>query len=346
MKNVERVVIPWSIEKIYQKRDSISCPDFQREPKLWKIRDKQLLIDSIFNDIDIPKLYFSKIGKEEYEVIDGQQRLWAIWEFIDNEYDCKLNSKSYKFRDLNNDIELQFLNYEIQIVEIKGATKDYLRELFLRLQLGLLLITGEKLHAKVGYMKDFVFNEMNSHKFIQLIKIPNHRYAKQTLCAQIVINSFYKEKIDQFSGTRYEDLKIFFEQYQKPEGDDLIFFKKKCRSILKVLNELEKYFGEKIAEIKNRSLILSIYLFVEFIMNADNVIDKKMPKFVEFVIKLWKRIKEEDKAGFDRKNKELYIFKSHLNNAPGERYQIQNRHEKLLEYFEHYLKTNKIKGDS
>ena len=47
-------------------------------------KDKDKLI--IWNDIDIPKLYFYDLGKNNYEVIDGQQRLWAIWEYVDNEY--------------------------------------------------------------------------------------------------------------------------------------------------------------------------------------------------------------------------------------------------------------------
>ena len=68
-------------------------------------------------------------------------------------------------------------------------------------------------------------------------------------------------------------------------------------------------------------------------------------KFVEFVFALWARLREEISAGFDRKNRELYVFETMLSSAPGERYQIERRHQKLLEYYEHFLKTARVKGD-
>ena len=77
---MKRNIGEWRIEDIHKKREIISFPDYQREPKLWSPKDKELLIDSILEDVDIPSLYFYKIpSKEEYEVVDGQQRLWAIW---------------------------------------------------------------------------------------------------------------------------------------------------------------------------------------------------------------------------------------------------------------------------
>jgi hypothetical protein len=39
------------------------------------------------------------------------------------------------------------------------------------------------------------------------------------------------------------------------------------------------------------------------------------------------------------------LFQSCLSSAPGEEYQIRNRHEKLEKYFTHFKKTKKIPGD-
>ncbi len=66
---------------------------------------------------------------------------------------------------------------------------------------------------------------------------------------------------------------------------------------------------------------------------------------MDFVFKLWRRLREEISAGFDRKNKELYTFETYLSSAPGEKYQIERRHEKLREYYAYFSKTGKIKGD-
>jgi len=354
---MKRKVEDFIVDDIYKMREQISFPDFQREPNVWTEQDKQLLIDSILQDIDIPKLYFNVVEGKEYEVIDGQQRLWAIWEFIDNGYTYKTDSKDErlkklegkKFKDLPSDFQKEILSYKLQITLIFKASEDYLRKLFLRLQLGKLLITGEKLHASVGLLKDFIFKEMVKHLFIQTLKIPDRRFAKQTLCAQICINSFLKENIDDFSRTRYEDLKYFFETYAHLEGKELNDFKKRCNHITNVLDILNNYFKENAYKLKNRSFILSVFLFVEELFKRSEKremkIDNIMPTFVEFVIKFLDHLKEEASAGIDRKNKELYIFESYLSNAPGEKYQIERRHLKLKAFFEYYQKTTKIKGD-
>lgn len=334
-----------TVEQLYSIRDQITFPDYQREPKLWGKKDKQLLIDSILKDIDIPKLYFNRLSKDEYEVIDGQQRLWAIWEFIGNEYGIADNGQIKKFKELDSECKTKILNYKFQITIIEKASEDDLRTLFLRLQLGLLLITGEKLKASFGKMRDFIFNTMVVHPFISTVGIPPRRFSKQTLCAQICINSFSKENKKEFSRTRYEDLEYFFRFYANPQGQDLAFFRSKTKEIVSTLDVLNIHFGERAKDLRNRSLILSIYLFVdELSLNRAN--RKILSKFVEFVFILIGRLREESKKGFYRKNEELYKFESFLSNAPGEKYQITNRQNQLRELFDYYLTTGKIKGDS
>lgn len=82
--------IPLPISTIYSKRERIDpTPDYQRPPA-WTKKQKQLLIDSILREYDIPKMYWRKMKREdgiEYEVIDGQQRLRTIWSFESGEFE-------------------------------------------------------------------------------------------------------------------------------------------------------------------------------------------------------------------------------------------------------------------
>jgi hypothetical protein len=100
-------------------------------------------------------------------------------------------------------------------------------------------------------------------------------------------------------------------------------------------------FGATTKELKNRSYILSIFLFVERHRPKDN----EWKLFASFVFDLWKRLKEEARLGMDRKNRELYTFQSLLSSAPGEAYQIEGRDKKLVEYFDFYRLRKIIKGD-
>ena len=348
---MKRIIAEWTIAEVYNKRDNFLEADYQRNPKLWKTAEKQLLIDSILTSIDIPKIYLNEISKDQYEIVDGQQRLYAIWEFIDNEY--KFTSKELKeldgklFSEFHQKYQDAILNYKLQFTLIKNASDEYLRTLFLRLQLGLLLKAGEKLKAETGEMRDFIFGKMVKHPFIDKINIPNRRYAKQSLCSQICINSFRRAKLKAFSRTRYEDLYYFFREYKQVATEDKKFFDERCQHIMNVLDKLDKHFGDNANDLRNRSFILSIYLFVEDLYEEDDkTLDKTIPLIVSFMIKLMERLKEEANLGIQRTNEELYRFESYLSNAPGEKYQIEKRHDKLIELFEYFLKNkSKIKGD-
>ncbi|MBE3041014.1 DUF262 domain-containing protein, partial [Candidatus Bathyarchaeota archaeon] len=336
----------WSIEKLHKDRIIISYPEYQRQDNLWSDDKKALLIDSILRNIDIPKLYFSKTENESYEVIDGHQRLWAIWQFLDDEYSIKMGGKSLKFQDLSHSQQEMIKKATLQISILDGADDEYLRDLFLRLQFGLPLITGEKLHAASGLMKDYIFRDLCKCKFIVNIGIPCRRYAKETLAAQICINSFNREKNNSFARTRYEDLKYFFLEYAHPTGIDHTYFTRKIKKIDKIMTLLWEYFGSKASELRNRSYILSIYLLLEELQGNNEDHSEAFKKlFVNFIIILWKKLKDEVRMGFSRTNKELYSLETLLSSAPGEKYQIEGRHIMMRENFEYFRKTQRIKGE-
>ncbi len=196
MKPIKRELIEITIKALHDMRAKINFPDYQREANLWSIEKKMLLIDSIVENIDIPKLYFAPSEDQdfEYDVIDGQQRLWAIWGFFDNDF--ALKDKKVKYEDLEKDIKNKIDNYKLQITLIHDGSDEYLRTLFLRLQLGLILVSGEKLHAMKGEMKNFIFETMANHKFIkEKISIPCRRFAHETFVCPNMHKLFYSCEI-------------------------------------------------------------------------------------------------------------------------------------------------------
>jgi hypothetical protein len=344
---MKRQVQDWPVPKLQKEQMRITFPEYQREKELWSPEAKASLIDSIFKDIDIPKLYFNLNDKKEYEVVDGNQRLGAILEYLSDQYLCLVDGEKKKFSDLSAAEKKIIENYTLQITVFQDAKDEFLREHFVRLQLGVPLVAGEKLNALSGQMKEFVFDKLVRLAFIRNLGIPKRRFAKQTLCAQICINSFGRKKLGTFQRTRWGDLRDFFREYAHPQSTDLELFNDRKAAIPDVLNQLWKCFGERTKQLKNRSYILSIYLFFEELVSQQGPFDADEQKtFVAFVFRLWQRLREEAQAGIDRKNKELYSFQTALSSAPGEPYQIKNRHTKLVEFYEYFKKHHgRIKGD-
>ena len=74
-------------------------PDYQRAA-VWNRKQNSRLIESILLRIPLPAFYFSKDEEGKYQVIDGQQRLTAIHDYMKNNYILRgmayLTSVNYK----------------------------------------------------------------------------------------------------------------------------------------------------------------------------------------------------------------------------------------------------------
>jgi hypothetical protein len=221
---------PWSIRKLTENLDKIEFPEFQREPTVWNLEKKQLLIDSILREFDISSIYFYKKNKESYDCIDGRQRINAISSYLglngedlfDNKFHLKIFNEIYddrsKFKDANQrrfeNLEPKWkekiLNYKLNIVVIEDIEKEEeLNLLFLRLQIATILNAGEKLHAMLGEMHDKVFYDISQHEFFNKMSIPSRRYYKEIVASQIAINVFSKKYEESFHRARYIDLQDF-----------------------------------------------------------------------------------------------------------------------------------------
>ena len=80
-----------NILELYQQRHRINLdPPYQRL-SVWDDEKKARFIDSIINEMDTPKIYFHDVrGRSNtdepfrFSVIDGKQRILALFEFIEN----------------------------------------------------------------------------------------------------------------------------------------------------------------------------------------------------------------------------------------------------------------------
>lgn len=352
----------WTIEKLSKSINNIEFPEFQREPTVWGLEKKQRLIDSILRDFDISSIYFYKKENGGYDCIDGRQRINAIWSFLgindadeaDNKFHLIMKNEIYddkgyfnavdkrRFDKFSSEWKKIFMNYKLNIVEIIEVGDDEeLNLLFLRLQIASVLNAGEKLHAMIGNMRDWIFYTVIKNKFFDKIDIPKRRYAKEQVAAQIALNAFSKRNNEDFQRSRYIDLQDFFKKYTNLSIDD----KKLTEEIEDVFDIIAKNFGDKLRYVKNRAFAVSIYLFVSELIALKK--EKEIKKFSEFFIEFLKTLKWQIPKGvqMDRQYYDLLKFQTNVTQAAGEKTSLQKRHDFLKEYFDFYKKEGVIKGD-
>jgi 5-methylcytosine-specific restriction endonuclease McrA len=173
-------------------------PEYQRTHEgVWTLGKKQLLMDSILRGYDIPKIYFRLVddGAYKHEVVDGQQRLRAIWEFFDGKWplgsisaDLPFGDQAEKYySDLDTELQDEFGAFGLSIHEIQGASDAEIRDLFLRLQEGTSLNPAEKRNAMMGQMRDFIADLAGEpHPVFPLTRIAGSRNAWDDLAAHVV----------------------------------------------------------------------------------------------------------------------------------------------------------------
>jgi hypothetical protein len=326
-------------------RENIEFPEYQREPNVWDSRKKGQLINSIINDIPIPLIFLFKHDNDRgknvsYDCVDGRQRLSSIFEFFGGEVKASKYGDIEHIENTDPQIIRKIENYEIPVVIIESAKDEELREMFIRLQLGAQLNAGEKLHAVTGEMRDFVFNSMKDYKFIQNVRIPKRRYAREQVCAQICINSFYLTSSGKYKSARYENLLAFFEQFKKLSGNQ-----EEINLIKTTLDLLHDSFGKEADELTNRALILTAYLFVENLVRNDKKSEAK--EFSEFFLAFIKKLNLEVAKGldYDTNYRGLIRFNTYVIHSAFEPTYVELRNKILNEYFLYWKRQHKIKTD-
>lgn len=329
--------------------------DYQRE-KIWSTTEQRLLLDSILQDIDIPKLYLAKVSNNkqfEYECIDGKQRMMTLSSFYRSEHatDAKggltlpFLNRQYTYRELKSEhpkvaehidsYRLDFVSYDMDAFEDEDAADRLIRNIFRRLQLGVRLNSGERLNALPGTIRDFVFKEMGHEApFFRNTGLSAKRFARQFTLAQICLNSFKRNEADDFARTRLVDIEDFFNENANLNSDDANLTR--IRDVLKIM---DAGFGLSASNISSKAVAVSAYLFIESLYLEDKT--ELISEFVLFYIKLLDEIKRNMEFVKKYRNAENGIvmeqFQKYILQASVEPSSIRRRNKFLNEAFVYYM---------
>lgn len=273
-----------TVQSIVSEWDSIvKNPSYQRNGDIWSLEKKQLLIDSIINRYDIPKIYFHKFDREHarktgevYAVIDGRQRLEAIFQFMDGRFalsenfkyleDPTVDAASLSYNELGQKypkVKSRFDSFSLPIVTVETDEIDLIEEMFSRLNEAVPLNASEKRRAIGGDMVKAI-DELSKHPFFaKKVKFGNRRYQHMEAAVRLL---FLKHNLD--SNKVIDTKKVFLDQF----AEDFKAGKtKKVKEIKKgvaaLLDDLSSLFLDKDSLLMAQAAV-PIYVFVYAEMKA------------------------------------------------------------------------------
>lgn len=115
--------------------------EYQRAGRLWPRTAKSYFIDTILKGFPFPKVYFYEgIDKEQRkpkrEIVDGQQRIGTIMEFVEDKFSLASTSVEFEgltFSDLTEQKRDEFLSYPVSVDVIRNADRSEILEMFRRM---------------------------------------------------------------------------------------------------------------------------------------------------------------------------------------------------------------------
>jgi hypothetical protein len=222
----------WTIISLQDKVNRgqlILQPEYQRE-YVWKLKPElpSRLIESLLLHIPIPPIYFGKVVEGKMEIIDGQQRLTTLLNFVANKFPLQklrgMNSLNGKhFKDLPKEHQEKILDSPIRSIVIDAAKNMELRyEIFERLNRGSMQLNEQEIRNCVsrGPFNDLLA-ELEKDPTWRKVKggsAPEGRFKEREMILRFLA---FANRLQQYTGSLKRFLNESMGQYAPREPQDL-----------------------------------------------------------------------------------------------------------------------------
>jgi hypothetical protein len=345
---------PMTLVWWYNHRKEIDfSPPYQRRGRLWSADDKAYLIDSIINGFDVPKLYVADFqfgqsplnqSKLPYAIIDGKQRLEAVFDFFDNNLvlrsdfvyrkDNNLKLAGLSLKDLKRNypkVAEEFENASLDIMSVFAENDLDINEIFVRLNKSKPLTGAEIRNAATGPVPKLIRTLASHDFFLENIKFSVTRGADLNAAAKMLLFE-YTESV---TSTKKNDLDVFTAGKVVREKLELA-----GRRAIDTLTAMTEIFIPKDILLSSAGVVPVYYWFVRGIRPVQQ---KKVREFlVEFEAarKRNREMQKEDDgdalhrgfARFDTLNRSTNDLQSHKGRVEilNESFRHWSRHKSLL----------------
>ncbi len=219
-------------------------PEYQRRER-WNVHKQSALIESFILNVPIPPVYLAEDDYGNYSVIDGKQRLTAIYLFLRKDLSLAPLSRfkeltGAKFQDLPKSImnALNIRPYVRVVTLLKQSDPEIKYEVFTRLNTGGEPLLPQEIRnvAYRGKLNDLVF-ELAENPFLkQQLKITDNsaKAYREMMDAEYVLRFFtLSEYWENFSGKMRFSMDMFMYAHQHEKSPYINRLRDKFNTSLK-----------------------------------------------------------------------------------------------------------------
>lgn len=205
-------------------------PKYQRRER-WSREKQSALIESFILNVPIPPIYLAEDDYGNYSVIDGKQRLTAIFLFMKKK--LKLQSlENFKemegatFEELPSSIQnaLNIRPYVRVVTLLKQSDPNIKYEVFTRLNTGGEPLIPQEIRnvAYRGHVNDLIYSLAKNDFLKKQLKIKDNRSKpyRTMMDAEYVLRFFtLRERWKEFSGNMRISMDVFMKEHRHEDRD-------------------------------------------------------------------------------------------------------------------------------
>lgn len=286
-------------------------PPYQRKP-VWTAKQKSYLIESILLKLPVPEIYIqqsvSPEGETSYAVVDGQQRIRTILQFIGSETDpeedennkFKLESlptssdwRNTSFAELTDEQKRAFYGYRFVVRYLNTEDDEQVRDMFRRLNKFLTPLNAQELR-NATYSGPFVelvealadgdfWSENSFFPATQIRRMKDVEYISELLIGTLhgpqggnasIIDSYYQQ---------YEDYDDEFPDQKRAER----LFKDTLHIIQRILPDLKNHRW------KNKADFYTLFVTLAALLRSQKLPEESVPDVRTTLLKFGAQVNAE-----------------------------------------------------
>lgn len=259
-------IIEWN-----EKDELEISPNYQRN-SVWNEKAKSYLMDTIIRGLPIPPIFMRQTidvtsRKTLRQVIDGQQRVRAITEFIDNKYKIsKSHNAEYGgmyYEDLDTDVKEAILEYELFVEIVNEKDDSIIYDMFARLNTNNCVLNNQEIrNAKFwGEFKVAVYS--TSTEYRELI-LENHILSEKQISRMTdveLMSMLFNLMLNGIEQDTQKSIDALYKKYDM-EFPEFEWMQPKLEKTMNVIKDIYDYLGKEVKCFKSKTYLFTLFAVV------------------------------------------------------------------------------------
>lgn len=258
-------------------------PPFQRNA-VWTQTSRIMLIDTLLKNYPIPKIFIQNAREDDKtvrKIIDGQQRISAILDYINDEFiledPYEGNYQGLKFSELPKETQETMLQFTIDCNEAYGYTDGEYREIYTRLNKYTIPLNRQELR-KAEFPGNFyqLAEKIANLEILEDWKIFNLASRRRLLDVEFI--SEILASLLEGPQEKKQTLDDFYRKYNEKDLQELE------DNVLIIINEINILFpSNEISKtrFKQKSDFYSLFLALSFFVNQGMTLKGRNTKYLK-----------------------------------------------------------------